>query len=86
MNPSAEIKAVGIAFGGQASQPGKVLPGYQKFHDEIKHAHAHSPKPRPSDQSRRGGVLFKSGSNFFVWQFPNRGFFPRSGISVEELI
>ena len=69
MNPSAEIKAVGIAFGGQASQPGKVLPGYQKFHDEIKHAHAHSPQPRLSGSHRRAGLRFDSGSNFFVWQF-----------------
>lgn len=84
MNPSAEIKAVGIAFGGQASQPGKVLPGYQKFYRQDI-THAHLPEPRPSDQSRRGGFLFKSGSNFFVWQFPNRGLLPRRGITVEEL-
>ena len=47
---------------------------------------AHSPQPRLSGSHRGAGLRFDSGSNFFVWQFPNRGFFPRRGISVEELI
>lgn len=45
---------------------------------------AHSPQPRLSGSHRGAGLRFDSGSNFFVWQFPNRGFFPRRGITVEE--
>lgn len=84
MNPSAETKAVGIAFGGQASQPGKVLPGYQKFYRQD-NTNANTPCPRFPASSRKAGVFFDRARNFFVWQFPYRGYSPRGGISDEVL-
>lgn len=85
MCPNSESNGDRALLCPGASQALEGFRALAVFTNEIT-THAHSPKPRPSDQSRRGGVLFKSGSNFFVWQFPNRGFFPRRGISVEELI
>lgn len=68
MKPTDEIDAVGFSIWGVALEPGKALSTPQNFYRQDI-THAHLPNPRPSDSSRRGGVLFKSGSNFFVWQF-----------------
>lgn len=84
MKPAAGTDAVGFSIWGVGPRPGKVLPILQNFSDKTIHAHAYLPARLP-DSSRGGGSLFKSGSNFFVWQFPYRGYSPRGGITVEVL-
>ena len=87
MKPKAESDAVGIFIAKSESAPkgvsGVNSGAWRSFTNEIT-THAHSPQPRLSGSHRGAGLRFDSGSNFFVWQFPNRGFFPRRGITVEE--
>lgn len=48
-------------------------------------SHVFLPRTNPCGSPRKAGLSLTSYPNLIIWQFPNRGYSTRGGISVEVL-